>query len=232
MRAGIPLREDYDAAQLRALAEPGQCAEPSPSGAWGDLRWSLPFGCGPLSGVGLQIIRDWVLRFNAEGPEGLKNRKPPLQTERGAARRAGGDCRERPRSRDPWCGALAAPGGLAQGAVRHLPGGDDSWAGAAPDGLCEAVRPSTPLCPGRWQRLKNFSERLKEIRAALGDDVEIEVWWQDEARVGQKNKIPGPNAAPDRQHPRTRGRRRLISSSAPARAKLPALSCPMPTRKH
>ena len=79
---------------------------------------------------------------------------------------------------------------MAQGAVRHLPGGDDSWAGATPDGLCEAVRPSTPLCPGRsWQRLKNFSERLKEIRAALGEDVEIEVWWQDEARVGQKNKI-------------------------------------------
>ena len=30
-----------------------------------------------VAGVGLQIIRDWVLRFNAEGPEGLKNRKAP-----------------------------------------------------------------------------------------------------------------------------------------------------------
>ena len=30
-----------------------------------------------FAGVGLQIIRDWVLRFNAEGPEGLKNRKAP-----------------------------------------------------------------------------------------------------------------------------------------------------------
>ena len=30
-----------------------------------------------IAGVGLQIIRDWVLRFNAEGPEGLKNRKAP-----------------------------------------------------------------------------------------------------------------------------------------------------------
>ena len=30
----------------------------------------------------MQIIRDWVLRFNAEGPEGLKNRKalgPPYK---------------------------------------------------------------------------------------------------------------------------------------------------------
>jgi transposase len=27
--------------------------------------------------VGLQIIRDWVLRFNAEGPDGLLDRKAP-----------------------------------------------------------------------------------------------------------------------------------------------------------
>ena len=30
-----------------------------------------------LGGVGLQIIRDWVLRFNAEGPSGLIDRKAP-----------------------------------------------------------------------------------------------------------------------------------------------------------
>ena len=30
---------------------------------------------------------------------------------------------------------------------------------------------------------------MKELRAELGDGVEIEVWWQDEARVGQKNKL-------------------------------------------
>lgn len=30
-----------------------------------------------LGGVGLQIVRDWVLRFNAEGPEGLVDREAP-----------------------------------------------------------------------------------------------------------------------------------------------------------
>jgi transposase len=30
-----------------------------------------------LAGVGLQTVRDWVLRFNAEGPDGLVNRKAP-----------------------------------------------------------------------------------------------------------------------------------------------------------
>jgi transposase len=30
-----------------------------------------------VGGVGLQIVRDWVLRFNAEGPAGLFDRKAP-----------------------------------------------------------------------------------------------------------------------------------------------------------
>jgi hypothetical protein len=32
-----------------------------------------------IGSVGLQIIRDWVLRFNAHGPDGLLDRKPPGQ---------------------------------------------------------------------------------------------------------------------------------------------------------
>ena len=32
-----------------------------------------------IGGVGLQTIRDWVLRFNAKGPEGLKDGKAPGQ---------------------------------------------------------------------------------------------------------------------------------------------------------
>lgn len=30
-----------------------------------------------IGGVGVQIVRDWVVRFNAEGPEGLIDRKAP-----------------------------------------------------------------------------------------------------------------------------------------------------------
>ena len=110
MRAGIPLREDYDAAQLRALAQRSRDSAQS--------RRLLALGviydghrrsdAARFAGVGLQIIRDWVLRFNAEGPEGLKNRKASgPQVERGAAGGAGGDCREWSRSRDPRRGALA-----------------------------------------------------------------------------------------------------------------------------
>lgn len=43
-----------------------------------------------LGGVGLQIIRDWVLHFNAEDPDGLIDRKPagPLPKLSNARRRA------------------------------------------------------------------------------------------------------------------------------------------------
>ncbi len=33
-----------------------------------------------IGGVGLQIVRDWVVRFNAEGTAGLLDRKPPGKT--------------------------------------------------------------------------------------------------------------------------------------------------------
>ena len=34
-----------------------------------------------------------------------------------------------------------------------------------------------------------FPGTLAKIRARLGKGVEIELWWQDEARIGQKNKL-------------------------------------------
>ena len=35
-----------------------------------------------IGGVGLQVIRDWVLRFNSHGPDGLVDRKAPGQPSR------------------------------------------------------------------------------------------------------------------------------------------------------
>lgn len=34
-------------------------------------------GAARIGGVGLQIVRDWVVRFNEAGPDGLVNRKAP-----------------------------------------------------------------------------------------------------------------------------------------------------------
>jgi transposase len=77
MGAAIKLRDDFDGAVLRDLAkrsrDGGQSrrlitlAEVYDGGRRSEAA--------RLSGVGLQIVRDWVLRFNAEGPDGLIDRK-------------------------------------------------------------------------------------------------------------------------------------------------------------
>jgi transposase len=81
MSVPLPLRIDYDAAALRRLARQVDDA--------GQTRRLLALaaiyaGSGrseaaELGGVGVQIVRDWVVRFNAEGPGGLIGRKAPGQ---------------------------------------------------------------------------------------------------------------------------------------------------------
>lgn len=82
MAAPIPLRLDYDGPGLRALARRSRDADQTrrllalASIYDGGSRRSAA----RLGGVGLQIVRDWVLRFNASGPAGLIDRKAPGQT--------------------------------------------------------------------------------------------------------------------------------------------------------
>ena len=73
MSVPIPLRGDFNAAQLRGLAKR---TKDGPQ-ARGLLALAVIYDGGTrseaakLGGVGLQIVRDWVLRLNARGPEGL-----------------------------------------------------------------------------------------------------------------------------------------------------------------
>ena len=52
------------------------------SGACGDLRRASRTEAAKIGGVTLQVVRDWVLRFNAQGPDGLIDRKAPGQPPR------------------------------------------------------------------------------------------------------------------------------------------------------
>ncbi|TCR63207.1 helix-turn-helix domain-containing protein [Rhizobium sp. BK376] len=77
MGAALDIRRDYTAADLRQLAR--DCRD----AAWSRrlLALSVIYDGGSRSqaasmgGVGLQIIRDWVERFNRDGPDGLKTGK-------------------------------------------------------------------------------------------------------------------------------------------------------------
>ena len=79
MAAPIPLRDDYDATALRRLAKGSDDADQTRR----LLALAAVYAGGSRSaaaaigGVGLQTVRDWVLRFNAEGPAGLVTGKAP-----------------------------------------------------------------------------------------------------------------------------------------------------------
>jgi len=79
MAAPIPLRSDFDAGLLRKLAR--QSRDPDQTRRLLALAEIYHGGsrsdAARIGGVGLQTVRDWVLWFNAEGPDGLVNGKAP-----------------------------------------------------------------------------------------------------------------------------------------------------------
>lgn len=79
MAAAIGVRTDYTSADLRRLAR--RCVEADQVRRMLALAVILDGGsrseAARVAGVTLQIVRDWVLRFNEDGPEGLATRKAP-----------------------------------------------------------------------------------------------------------------------------------------------------------
>ena len=68
----------------------------------------------------------------------------------------------------------------------------DDEQGIAWPGLAQAVGAAPASCPGQGSRLgvqKNFATSLAEVAAREAPGKPIEIWFQDEARIGQKNKI-------------------------------------------
>jgi len=79
MGLAIPLRDDFDGATLRRLARGTKdAAQARRLLALGEIYdGALRSDAARIGGVTLQIVRDWVLRFNGRGPAGLVNGKAP-----------------------------------------------------------------------------------------------------------------------------------------------------------
>ena len=156
MAGAIGLRGDYDAGALRAAAKR---TKDGPQARRLLALAAIYDGAtrteaAKIGGVGLQVIRDWVLKFNAHGRDGLIDRKAPGQP---------------PRLNDEHRAALAAilesgpipaiSRGRAMADRRSLPMDfrgvprrrrpADPEPGAAPDGLSQAFGSPTPSCAGR-----------------------------------------------------------------------------------
>ena len=77
MSRAVPIRDDFDAATLRQLSK--RCSDPR------QIRRLLALAAvydgmtraeaARIGGMDRQTLRDWVHRFNAQGPDGLTNRE-------------------------------------------------------------------------------------------------------------------------------------------------------------
>ena len=88
----VPLRTDFDAHALRAIA---RTTKDGPQARRLLALAAIYDGAtrtaaARIGGVTVQIVRDWVVKFNAHGPAGLVNRKPPGQPSKLSAPRRRG----------------------------------------------------------------------------------------------------------------------------------------------
>ncbi|MBD9453531.1 helix-turn-helix domain-containing protein [Rhizobium sp. RHZ02] len=152
-----------------------------------------------IGGVGLQIVRDWVERFNLHGPDGLKTvkakgRAPLLNDEQ---RRALIEAVEK----DP------VP--YLDGVVRwrlldlvqwlwqeHRICGSQQTLGRELNTMTTASSPPAPSITRKTRKpsrsLKNFPAAVAAIAAGTARGKRMEIWFQDEARIGQKEQAHAP----------------------------------------
>ena len=80
----IALRWDFDAEKVRAAAKRSKDGPQARRllALAAIYEGSSRGEAAKIGGVTLQIVRDWVLKFNAHGPDGLIDRKPPGQAPR------------------------------------------------------------------------------------------------------------------------------------------------------
>jgi transposase len=155
MSAPIPLRQDFEASQLRGLA---RRSKDGPQARRLLALAAIYDGAtrteaAKIGGVGLQIIRDWVLRFNTRGPDALVNGKSPGQPSKlnDLQRQAIAEMIE--------SGPIPAVHGVVRWRLidlaqdfRGIPHHDrqaDAQPGAARHGLSQALRTAAPLRASR-----------------------------------------------------------------------------------
>ncbi len=75
----VPLRSDFDAGALCRIARKSKDGPQARRllALAAIYEGASRSHAARIGGVTLQIVRDWVIKFNAHGPEGLIDRKPP-----------------------------------------------------------------------------------------------------------------------------------------------------------
>jgi hypothetical protein len=152
----LPLRADFGASHLRSFA---RRTKDGPQARRLLALAAIYDGVtrtetAKIGGVTLQIVRDWVVKFNAHGPRRSHRQegsRPSLAAERLASSGTRQGDRRGTHPSDPWCRALAAHRSLPMG-LRGVPRRGlraDAQPRTAGDGISPALRSSASSCSGR-----------------------------------------------------------------------------------
>jgi transposase len=199
MSVPVPLRPDFDATDLRRLARQSRDADQTRRLL--TLATIYDGGSRPdaarIGGVTLQIVRDWVVRFNAKGPDGLINGKAT-----GASSIL--DDRKRQALRQVVeAGPIPAIHGVVRWRLIDLMQWlfDEFRVSISKQTLSRELRAmgyrKLSARPRHHTQDVEAVEAFKKKFLALVEKIArkkargkpIEIWFQDEARIGQKNKI-------------------------------------------
>jgi transposase len=196
MPAPVSVRTDYSARELRRLAATTKNANQSRRllSLAAILDGMSRTDAARIGGMDRQTLRDWVHRFNERGPDGLrdtwsKGHPPRLSAaqqtelaqlvETGPDRAVHGVVRWR---RIDLQRLIAERFGVAYhertvGKILHRLGFSHI-----------SARPRHPAQDGQTvAAFKNFPTTLNAHVAGVAPSKPIEIWFQDEARIGQKN---------------------------------------------
>jgi hypothetical protein len=159
MSTPVPLRSDFDAIGLRMLAR--RSRDPDQTRRLLALAEIYDGGSRPdaarIGGVGVQIVRDWVVRFNAKGPDGLLIAAPSRASNRP-------------------CPNAALRSGLAKcnKNVEILQVGDQFYCSGAGAGACPCPlhrRVDRPIHSPVWSRTPSTT-RSQRLSLTCGDITE------------------------------------------------------------
>jgi hypothetical protein len=149
--------------------------------------------------VTLQVVRDWVLRFNAHGPEGLVDRKAPGRFCQGSRQR----CRNEQFRRS--IRAVAHSPILLRRARRTQGSFNTCYGGAKPDRTAEADgRIGGPLqhadrrrSPPRASSVIAASSACSGVgSSAMPDSIQAAAAWAARSSAGDGGPLPSPAAEP------------------------------------
>ena len=207
MGQAVPVRTDYTAGEVRRFARRAK------DGAQARRLLALAAvldgasreEAAKIGGMDRQTLRDWVIRYNEQGPDGLINIPSP-----GAPPKLD-DTQKAFLRRIVEEGPIPAIHGVVRwracDLIMRLH--DEFGLAVSDDTIYRALKDlgfsHVSARPKAYKQdadamaafEKNFALRVAEIRATLPPGTPVEIWFQDETRVGQEKKLPiaGPEKA-------------------------------------